>query len=125
MPCSPGDAGQGGPCPSRLLSVYPAPASNPVHLLKQNMALSQSQWVIPPPTLPQGVRKADTVANQAPTIPVLSLKTLAGPYLACSALSAHRLESEPRLTPDLVAGTAELSRHWNDRANSSLCSVWG
>lgn len=76
--------------PDCCLSILPLPATPYISSSRIWPFLSHTGY-LPPPTLPQGVRKADTVANQVPTIPVLSLKTLAGPYLACSALPSSQI----------------------------------
>lgn len=71
-------------CPERLVRKGPAPASNLVHHLKQNMTLSQSHWVPPLPPFLKESRKANTVAHQVPSTLVLELRALAWPYLALS-----------------------------------------
>lgn len=63
--------------------VLPLPATHPEHHLKQNMALSQSHWVLPlPPFLKES--KANTGAHQVPSTLVLALRPLPWPYLALS-----------------------------------------
>lgn len=71
-------------CPERLVRKGPAPASNLVHHLKQNMTLSQSHWVPPLPPFLKESEKANTVAHQVPSTLVLELRALARPYLALS-----------------------------------------